>query len=208
MDSPAFTDYDYLVKTILVGDSGVGKSCLLKRFTRNEFADHHLSTIGVDFGVKTIDLDGKVAKLQIWDTAGQERFRSITSSYYKGANVVLVVCDVTNPDSFKNVKKWMEEIKKYANEDVQVLIVANKTDDMRHRLIDQAEANEVANELGLPYIETSAKNSSNVEEAFFSIAKTFIKKRVLRLSPDSNGVQPGPGVSLSRSSFNFLKCCS
>ncbi|WBY58514.1 ras-related protein Rab-1B [Plasmodium yoelii yoelii] len=106
--------YDSLFKILLIGDSGVGKSCLLLRFADDTYTDSYISTIGVDFKIKTIEIDDKIIKLQIWDTAGQERFRTITSSYYRGAQGIIIVYDVTDRDSFNNVKNWIIEIEKYA----------------------------------------------------------------------------------------------
>jgi len=121
-------DYDYLFKLLLIGDSGVGKSCLLLRFSDDTYTDSYISTIGVDFKIRTIELDGKTIKLQIWDTAGQERFRTITSSYYRGAHGIIVVYDCTDLESFNNVKQWLEEIDRYACENVNKLLVGNKCD--------------------------------------------------------------------------------
>eukprot|EP01083_Nonionella_stella_P172877 594594_1 len=108
-------EYDYLLKVVMVGDSGVGKSSLLKRFANRDFTGDYISTIGVDFEIKTLEIDGKTVKLQIWDTAGQERFRTITSSYYRGAHGIIIVYDITDKESFDNVRQWLFEIDRYAS---------------------------------------------------------------------------------------------
>ncbi|KAJ2614821.1 ras GTPase [Coemansia sp. RSA 1365] len=168
-------EYDYLFKLLLIGDSGVGKSCLLLRFADDTYTESYISTIGVDFKIRTIELDGKTVKLQIWDTAGQERFRTITSSYYRGAHGIIVVYDVTDSETFGNVKQWLQEIDRYASEGVNKLLVGNKSD--LERSVDFTEASEFAESLSIPFLETSAKNSSNVEKAFMTMAKQ-IKDRM------------------------------
>lgn len=163
-------EYDFLFKLLLIGDSGVGKSCLLLMFADNTYTESYISTIGVDFKIKTIELDGKTIKLQIWDTAGQERFRTITSSYYRGAHGIIVVYDVTDQESFSNVRQWMQEIERYASENVNKLLVGNKCDLSTKKVVDYTAAKEFADQMGIPFLETSAKNSTNVEQAFLTMA--------------------------------------
>ncbi|KAI9476990.1 ras GTPase [Coemansia sp. RSA 990] len=170
-------EYDYLFKLLLIGDSGVGKSCLLLRFADDTYTESYISTIGVDFKIRTIELDGKVVKLQIWDTAGQERFRTITSSYYRGAHGIIVVYDVTDSETFSNVKQWLQEIDRYASEGVNKLLVGNKSDLEDKRAVDFTEAQEFAKDLNISFLETSAKDSTNVENAFLTMAKQ-IKDRM------------------------------
>ncbi|KAK3926065.1 Ras-related protein Rab-1A [Frankliniella fusca] len=170
-------EYDYLFKLLLIGDSGVGKSCLLLRFADDTYTESYISTIGVDFKIRTIDLEGKTIKLQIWDTAGQERFRTITSSYYRGAHGIIVVYDCTDQESFNNVKQWLEEIDRYACDNVNKLLVGNKCDLTNKKVIEYNVAKEYADQLGIPFLETSAKNATNVEQAFMTMAAE-IKNRV------------------------------
>merc|ERR1711934_962636 len=162
-------EYDYLFKLLLIGDSGVGKSCLLLRFADDTYAESYISTIGVDFKIRTIQLEGKTIKLQIWDTAGQERFRTITSSYYRGAHGIIVVYDITDADSFANVRQWLEEIQRYACEGVNKLLVGNKCDLASKRLVEKKTAEEFAEKFGITFLETSAKNNQNVEAAFMTM---------------------------------------
>ncbi|KAJ2683850.1 ras GTPase, partial [Coemansia sp. RSA 1285] len=168
---------DYLFKLLLIGDSGVGKSCLLLRFADDTYTESYISTIGVDFKIRTIELDGKTVKLQIWDTAGQERFRTITSSYYRGAHGIIVVYDVTDGETFSNVKQWLQEIDRYASEGVNKLLVGNKSDLEDKRKVDVTEAKDFADSLSISFLETSAKDSTNVEKAFMTMAGQ-IKERM------------------------------
>jgi len=164
------SEYDYLFKLLLIGDSGVGKSCLLLRFADDTYTESYISTIGVDFKIRTVELDGKTIKLQIWDTAGQERFRTITSSYYRGAHGIIIVYDITDVESFNNVRQWLFEIDRFASEHVNKLLVGNKSDLVNKRVVTAETAKEFAQGLDIPFLETSAKNSSNVEEAFLTMA--------------------------------------
>ena len=192
-------EYDHLFKLLLIGDSGVGKSCLLLRFADDTYTESYISTIGVDFKIRTIEIGGKSIKLQIWDTAGQERFRTITSSYYRGAHGIIVVYDVTDQASFSNVKQWLQEIDRYACENVNKLLVGNKCDLTTKKVVDYNTAKEFADGLGIPFLETSAKNSTNVEQSFICMA-TEIQRRVSS-GPTSND-KPGGTVVVAPSTKN------
>uniref|UniRef100_A0A452XJJ5 Uncharacterized protein n=1 Tax=Aegilops tauschii subsp. strangulata TaxID=200361 RepID=A0A452XJJ5_AEGTS len=170
------SEYDYLFKLLLIGDSSVGKSCLLLRFADDAYVDTYISTIGVDFKIRTVELDGKSVKLQIWDTAGQERFRTITSSYYRGAHGIIIVYDVTDRESFNNVKQWLSEIDRYASDSVCKLLVGNKCDLVDSKVVDTEEAKAFAESLGMNFLETSAKEAINVETAFLTMSSEIKNK--------------------------------
>jgi Ras-related protein Rab-1A len=198
-------DYDYLFKLLLIGDSGVGKSCLLLRFAENTYTTDYVSTIGVDFKIRTIELDGKTIKLQIWDTAGQERFRTITSSYYRGAHGIIIVYDVTDQESFNNVNQWLQEIDRYATSNVQKLLVGNKCDLTDKKVVDYAVAKEFADARGIKLLETSAAESTNVEQAFILMSKQ-IKEQMASAQPEANAK---PNVNLAGTAVNSQQggCC-
>jgi len=170
-------DYDYLFKLVLIGDSGVGKSCLLLRFADDNFTDSYISTIGVDFRFRTINIENKTVKLQIWDTAGQERFRTITSAYYRGADGIIMVYDVTSSESFDHVEEWLSEVDRYANENTSKLLVGNKADLIEEKQVPEDTAQRFAEKLSIPFLETSAKTATNVDAAFLTMAKELIKTR-------------------------------
>ena len=170
------------------------------------YTKSYISTIGVDFKIRTIELDGKTIKLQIWDTAGQERFRTITSSYYRGAHGIIVVYDVTDLESFNNVKQWLHEIDRYACDNVNKLLVGNKCDLTPKKVVDYTTAKEFAEQLNIPFLETSAKNATNVEQAFLTMAAE-IKNR---MGPSSQAANPsGPTINPSTQPINQQKsgCC-
>ncbi|KAF9158499.1 GTP-binding protein of the rab [Actinomortierella ambigua] len=203
------SEYDFLFKLLLIGDSGVGKSCLLLRFADDTYTESYISTIGVDFKIRTIELEGKTVKLQIWDTAGQERFRTITSSYYRGAHGIIVVYDVTDQDTFANVKQWLAEIDRYACEGVNKLLVGNKSDLTNKKMVEYTVAKEFADQLGIPFLETSAKSATNVEQAFMTMAKQ-IKDRmgaatVTNQPGASNKIKVGSGQQLPQQTSGG--CC-
>jgi small GTP-binding protein len=169
MAAPGQEEYDYLYKVVLIGDSGVGKSNLLSRFTRNEFNLETKSTIGVEFATRSIRTEGKTIKAQIWDTAGQERYRAITSAYYRGAVGALLVYDISKHSTFKNVSRWLTELRENADRNIVIMLVGNKSD-LRHlREVPTEEAKAFSETNKLSFIETSALDSTNVELAFQNI---------------------------------------
>jgi small GTP-binding protein len=191
-DTPTQDDYDYLYKVVLIGDSGVGKSNLLSRFTRNEFNLETKSTIGVEFATRSIQTEGKTIKAQIWDTAGQERYRAITSAYYRGAVGALLVYDIAKYSTFKNVERWLTELRENADRNIVIMLVGNKSD-LRHlREVPTEEAKQFAQKHNLSFIETSALDSTNVELAFQNIL-TEIYHIMSRPPPTDEGGQHDTG---------------
>lgn len=168
-------EYDYLFKVVLIGDSGVGKSNLLSRFTRNEFNLESKSTIGVEFATRSILVEGRRIKAQIWDTAGQERYRAITSAYYRGAVGALVVYDIAKHLTYENTERWLKELRDHADDNTVIMLVGNKSD-LRHlRAVPTDEAKAFCEKNNLSFIETSALDSTNVEAAFTHILTGIYK---------------------------------
>ena len=168
-------EYDMMFKVLLLGDSGVGKSSILLRYTKNQFTADMRSTIGVEFGIKYLTLDNLQLKVQIWDTAGMERYRSITSAYYKGAKGVIVVYDICRKVSFDNIDKWIDDFKSKADEDAVILIIGNKSDLQDKREVNTEEVKLKAEKYKMAFMETSAKNNENVSKAFLQLFKEIIK---------------------------------
>eukprot|EP00475_Leptophrys_vorax_P036103 TRINITY_DN6038_c0_g1_i1.p1 TRINITY_DN6038_c0_g1~~TRINITY_DN6038_c0_g1_i1.p1 ORF type:complete len:208 (+),score=29.28 TRINITY_DN6038_c0_g1_i1:317-940(+) len=164
------------LKLLLIGDSAVGKSSLLLRFAEDSFSHTFISTIGVDFKTRTIDIDGEQVKLSIWDTAGQERFRTITAAYYRGANGIVLVYDITSESSFNSIRGWIRNIEEHASESVCKILVGNKADMEDRRVVTKEQGQQLANEFKINFFETSAKADINVEEAFVSIARESKKR--------------------------------
>ena len=171
---------------MVVGNSNVGKSCLLIRFTEDTFSDSYVTTIGVDFKIKTLEIDSQSCKLQIWDTAGQERFRNIISSYYKGAHGIMLVYDITDLESFQNLTSWLIEIEKNANKNVFKILVGNKSDLESERKVSAETGKEFALQHGMKFYETSAKNSNNVSDSFQALAKEIIKDNNKKIIKNNN----------------------
>ncbi|BFZ00086.1 hypothetical protein BsWGS_03125 [Bradybaena similaris] len=192
--------YDLLFKLLLIGDSGVGKTCLLFRFSDDAFNTTFISTIGIDFKIKTVELGGKKIKLQIWDTAGQERFHTITTSYYRGSMGIMLVYDITNLKSFENISKWLRNIDEHANEDVEKMILGNKCDMDDKRQVPTSRGEAIAREHNIPFLETSAKANINVDKAFMSLAQAILNKTPSK-TPDSGG------VSVTHQETSSRRCC-
>ena len=190
---------ELLYKILLLGDSSVGKTCFLMRYTDNTYQEIHMSTIGIDNKFKDVELeDGKKVKIQIWDTAGQDRFRSITRNYYKGANGIVLIFDVTNKKSYENVKNWVKQIKEEVSSRVTIILVANKIDDVNHRIVTKEEGEKIANECGLMFFECSAKTGENIEHAF----NELVKKTVENYSKVGQG-----GEKLKKKKNSKKGCC-
>jgi len=185
--------YDYVFKCIIVGNSGVGKSSLLLQYTENKFIFDHEMTIGVEFGSRTIDINGKKIKLQIWDTAGQETFRSITRSYYRESSSVLLVYDVTNSTSFVSLGKWLNDINGIAN-NPHIILIGNKADLTYRRQVSFEEGKKFADDNGMLFIETCANKIDSVNDAFMTIAKRTleaIQKGEIDINDLSRGIKIG-----------------
>ncbi|XP_029436324.1 ras-related protein Rab-13 isoform X1 [Rhinatrema bivittatum] len=168
--------YDHLFKLLLIGDSGVGKTCLIIRFAEDNFNSTYISTIGIDFKIRTVEIEGKKIKLQVWDTAGQERFKTITTAYYRGAMGIILVYDITDEKSYENIQNWMKSIKENASAGVERLLLGNKCDIENKRKVPTERADKLAKEYGIRFFETSAKSSVNVDEAFNALARDILVK--------------------------------
>ncbi|KAL6567347.1 Ras-related protein ric2 [Orobanche gracilis] len=209
-------DYDYLFKVVLIGDSGVGKSNLLSRFTRNEFSLESKSTIGVEFATRSLTVDGKIIKAQIWDTAGQERYRAITSAYYRGAVGALLVYDITRHSTFENIERWLRELRDHTDPNIVVMLIGNKSD-LRHQVaVSTEEGTSFAERESLYFMETSALDATNVDNAFTEVL-THISRMVSKKTMETgdNGDAPsvpskGEKIDVSKDVSDMKKsgCCS
>ncbi|KAE9457727.1 hypothetical protein C3L33_10391, partial [Rhododendron williamsianum] len=216
-------DYDYLFKVVLIGDSGVGKSNLLSRFTKNEFSLESKSTIGVEFATRSIHVDDKVVKAQIWDTAGQERdgtragyrYRAITSAYYRGAVGALLVYDVTRHVTFENVERWLKELRGHTDTNIVIMLVGNKAD-LRHlRAVSTEDAKAFAERESTFFMETSALESMNVENSFTEVLTQIyhvVSKKALDIGDDPAALPKGQTINVGGkddvSAVKKVGCCS
>ena len=191
---------DYTFKILTLGESGVGKTCILKRYVDNTFMKTHLATIGIDFKSKIVNIDNKIIKIKVWDTAGQDRFRNITSQYYKGADGIVLVFDITDKESFKQVDYWINQI---SNSGICMVLVGNKSDEKDKRVVTFEEGKELADSLKVPYFETSALNGEGINLTFETLTKEILKKK--------NIVEPEGVIQLTSNSKRPKKnngCCS
>jgi Ras-related protein Rab-8A len=222
------------IKLLLIGDSGVGKSCCLLRFSEDSFTPSFITTIGIDFKIRTIELDGKRVKLQIWDTAGQERFRTITTAYYRGAMGILLVYDVTDERSFNSmythhtflkppslrpvmtdvllplptdIRTWFSNVEQHATEGVNKILIGNKCDWEEKRAVSTEQGQALADELGIPFMEVSAKSNINVDKAFYSLASDIKKRIVDTQQPQQQGGQAGVQVGGQGAAGGLGKNC-
>ena len=211
-------DYDYLFKIIIIGDSGIGKSAVLFRFADDIYNNNYISTIGVDFKIKTIFVNSKIIKLQIWDTAGQERFRTITTSYYRGAHIIFMCYDITYRQSFQNLDMWYDEVKKYAGSNIQIVICGTKMDLTAKREVSYEEGKEYANDHGFNFYETSSKENTNVDILFEKSSKIMLENFLTDIKNTSSVVTTGTyknrpsqqTISLEPRSLKdtvYKKCC-
>jgi small GTP-binding protein len=198
------SDYQYIFKLILIGNSGVGKSSIIQRYMKNTFEESYKCTIGVDFLMKTLNLNGKTVKLQLWDTAGQEKYKSMVASYYRGANVALVVFDITNHASFDSLPVWIENYYKNGPEEKNIILIGNKKDMEESRQVTRQEAEIFSETNNMMYFETSAKEGDNIEYIF-----TYAAEKLLEYygKPDENNIkrQMNDNDKLQSQSFTEIR---
>jgi Ras-related protein Rab-8A len=204
----AAAPYDMQVKLLMIGDSGVGKTCLLLRYANDSFSPTFITTIGIDFKIKNVEVDGTRIKLQIWDTAGQERFRTITTSYFRGAQGILLVYDVTDRRSFESIRNWINQIQQHADVHVNKILVGNKCDMLNEKVVSTDEGKALAAEFGIPFYECSAKTNIHVESSFASLAAA-VKDRLV--ADGIGGPTMGKKVNLAPgqggNNATNKKCC-
>ncbi|ORZ24171.1 ras-related protein rab-4B-like protein [Absidia repens] len=193
--------YDFLLKLLIVGNSGTGKSCLLHHFLENQFRNDSVNTIGMEFGTRIIHIADKAIKLQIWDTAGQERFRSLTKSYFRGSSGALLVYDICNRESFSGIRSWLADVRQLANPEMVMILVGNKTDKADEREVSYLEASRFAQEQEMMFLEASAYSGDGVEEMFFKCARSILSKiETGQIDPERSG----SGVQFGDSSLRRM----
>ncbi|KAK2964728.1 putative GTP-binding protein yptV4 [Blattamonas nauphoetae] len=178
-------DFDISFKFIIIGDSGCGKSCLLRRFIEGRFYEDTAHTIGVEYGITVIQVDNRQIKIQAWDTAGSDRFRTLTQTYYRDAVGVILVYDVTNRESFNSISRWIADARARVHPQASLILLGNKSDLKQARDVPYAEAAKFAQDNEIPFLETSALNGDHVEDSFMQIAHSILKKVDTRVIPPS-----------------------
>ncbi len=208
-------EYDHLYKIVLIGDSCVGKSNILSRWTMDEFNIESKSTIGVEFATKDIHYDNKILKVQVWDTAGQERYRAITSAYYRGAHGAIIVYDITKYKSFEHAEHWFEEISQFGNREISIILVGNKADLISIRSVPENEGRELAKSKNFLFIETSALDNYNIDEAFYQLVTQIYQNYTLKeqMENHENSIihtESSQKINLKEPSVNTHKnnCCN
>lgn len=204
--SHSITPHDMQIKLLMIGDSGVGKTCLLLRYSNDSFSPTFITTIGIDFKIKNIEIEDKRIKLQIWDTAGQERFRTITTSYFRGAQGIVLVYDVTDRRSFESIRNWISQIQQHADIHVNKILVGNKSDMFDEKVVSSNEGQKLADEFGMEFWEASAKNNVNVEKCFLSIAKC-VKSRLISDESTSSSTRKNFKISSRGIGVSKRGCC-
>ena len=191
---------EFIYKILLLGDSSVGKTCFLMRYIDNTFQEIHMSTIGLDYKIKNIELEGgKTAKIQIWDTAGQDRFRAITKNYYKGAHGIVLLYDITNQKTFDNVKNWINQIKEEVTDKVCIILVGNKIDAEEKRVVTTEQGEKMGQDFGLMFFECSAKTGENITLAFDEIIKKIVE--------NYSKIEKGEKLQKQKQVGGKKKCC-
>ena len=194
------TETDLVYKILLLGDSEVGKSCFLMRYADNVFVDNYITTIGLDYKLKYIQLDsGQVIKVQLWDTAGQDRYRTIAKNYYKGSHGILLLYDVTKSSSFENIREWIKDIREEVYEKAIIFLIGNKIDKKDQIKIKTEEGEKLAEEFNIPFFEASAKSGENVDEIFKALYKKISEVYV--------DIQQEGGTKLTKKNKKNRKCC-
>ena len=203
-------EYDYLFKLIIVGDTNVGKTNIMSKYIKDQFNITSKSTIGVEFGTKILEIDNKKVKAQIWDTAGQERYKSITSAYYKGAKGAFIVYDITNKSTFESVDKWIKDLNSYGDKNLTMLLIGNKSDLEDKRIINKEEGEEKAKSFELGFIETSAYNGDNIDQAFDIMLKEVLKRYIVENDVNNDEFEGDTGNNIElvkKNETKKKKCC-
>ena len=203
--------YEMMVKVVLVGDSGVGKTNIMSKYLKNEFREDSKATVGVEFGSKQFNIQGHQVKAQIWDTAGQERYKAITSAYYKGAKGAFIVYDITRKNTFDSVSRWVSDISAAADKRITLILIGNKSDLEDQRQVTKEQGEDKAKELGLAFLETSAFSGDNLEKGFQLMINEVYKKCQddIEGETEDNKVEQGKDITLDKNKGQPAKkkCC-